>query len=350
MAGFEDLIRGALIKQENPSAEARAAVYQSARQALDRMTMNNAQLTPEMVVAQKRKLEQAVAEIEASYSGVVQSAPAPQSQQPPIPQSAPPPMTASRDPSPAAPQASPKPVRLEPDFGAEPPQPTSAQEPAYADNYTGDALKERKPYARLLIWTIILVGLGVAIWWAVTFGPALIKQQLDGSVPNPQPTIESGSFVPGEKDASGWVSVFSPEIGIDDVATNGTGAAELLRDGGRPILRMASPDGKPASNLLITVPREVMDSLKGEAATFEVVVRSTQADSQEFVLFCEFSEMGNCGRKRFTAGRNPEPFIFDVLVNNVLLPSGEDGYLSINTDFIGKGRPLDLYSIRVRTE
>jgi len=46
---------------------------------------------------------------------------------------------------------------------------------------------------------------------------------------------------------------------------------------------------------------------------------------------------------------NPEPFIFDILVNDTFLKESEDAYLAINTDFSGQGRALDLYSIRVRT-
>jgi len=143
-------------------------------------------------------------------------------------------------------------------------------EPAAAREYQGDVLNERKPYAKLLLWTIILVGLGVAIWWAITFGPGLLREQFDGSVRSQQPTLESGAFVPGDGNQDGWVTVFMPDINAADVVTNGAGAAELQNDGARSIMRMASPDRETQSNLLIRVPRGVMKDLQGQAATLEL--------------------------------------------------------------------------------
>jgi len=41
---------------------------------------------------------------------------------------------------------------------------------------------KKRSYAKLFLWTIILVGIGVAAWWAWTFGPDLIRSRLDGRV------------------------------------------------------------------------------------------------------------------------------------------------------------------------
>ena len=53
--------------------------------------------------------------------------------------------------------------------------PTGDEPPALPPDYQGKALREKRPFAKLLLWAIILAGIGTAIWWAVTFGPALIK-------------------------------------------------------------------------------------------------------------------------------------------------------------------------------
>jgi len=66
LAGFEDLIRGALIKQDSTTKEGREKVYYSARQALTRMTTKNGSLAPDVIESQHQKLELAIVEIEAS--------------------------------------------------------------------------------------------------------------------------------------------------------------------------------------------------------------------------------------------------------------------------------------------
>ena len=208
-------------------------------------------------------------------------------------------------------------------------------------------LRERRPYARLLLWVVILAGLGVFVWWAVTFGPALIKAQLDGSVPNPRPTIEAGSFVPGGE--GDWATVYLPDGSSDALEYAGRGAVELVRSEGRTIARMASTAGSSANRILVEIPDRVMEQLKGEAATFELTLKSTEPDGQQFAVFCEFASLGACGRKRFNARDRFEAFIFDVLVNEGNLQPGERAYLAINTDVNLGGKALDLQSIRVRS-
>ena len=80
MAGFDDLIRKALEKQGNPTAERRAAIYASSRQALDRMLASNTTLDENAVALQRQRLEQAIVSIEASYATPPQTAPPPPQQ------------------------------------------------------------------------------------------------------------------------------------------------------------------------------------------------------------------------------------------------------------------------------
>ena len=214
--------------------------------------------------------------------------------------------------------------------------------------YQENSGRERRPYAMVLLWTIILVGIGVAIWWAINFGPALLQQQLGGSVPNPGQTIESGQFVPDAE--AGWITAFNPREDSTNIELNGRGSAELTQDEDTGFIRLTSSTGGNDSNMKILIPRGVMLPLKGEAATFEVLIKSASEEPHEFAVFCEFSDMGSCGRKRFTANSKLEAQIFDVIINNVGLSEGKDAYLSISTDIAGEGRAIDLYAIRVRVE
>lgn len=213
-------------------------------------------------------------------------------------------------------------------------------------DYQGKALGEKRPFAKLLLWVIILAGLGTGIWWAINFGPDLLKSKLSGAVDNPKPRIETGSFVPeGEE---GWVSIFSPDANPEGIETGDTGRAELINVDGRQVARLASGSGENAT-IKVRVPRGVMETLRGKAATFEVTLAAEAGQAQQFALYCEFGEMGSCGRKRFRAKAEPEAHIFDVLINDTALEEGKDAFIAINTDIGAEGKVLDLYSIRVRT-
>ena len=196
------------------------------------------------------------------------------------------------------------------------------------------------------MWTIIIVGIGVAIWWAITFGPNLIKQQLGGSVPNPGQTIESGSFVPDGSE--GWVTAFNPASDSTNIDTAGRGLAQVIQNENESFVRLSSNAGGTDNNIRIRIPRGVMLPLKGEAAAIEVVLKGSERTSHQFAVYCEFASMGDCGRKRFTAPDRAEAQIFDVLLNNIELNADEQAYLSFNTDLGGEGRGIDIYAIRFR--
>ncbi len=368
MAGFEDLIRGALQKHGGHTPESRAAIYQSSRQALERMLSQNQKLDLAAQTYQRQRLEMAIADIEAGYKA------APQVGFPDPPPNQPSPYVA---PPHDSHQQQPASGRVEPGFGAEPasvqqphpsmpaaPQPNPAEghyeEPGYEEeeddrparledfqtDFESKPRRESKPYAKLLLWTIILVGVGVSIWWAINFGPAFVQQQLGGSVPNPGQTISSGSFNPGNEDD--WTTAFAPADDLANVQTGNSGTADLFRNGNQSFVRLASNPGSSGNTLKIKIPRGVLLPLKGEAATIEILVKNTNETPHQFAIFCEFGAMGDCGRKRFTVSNKLEAQIFDVIINNTVLPAGEDAFLSFDTDLGGEGRQLDLYSIRVR--
>ncbi len=243
--------------------------------------------------------------------------------------------------SPAAPVVLPD--HLEPQIAVEP---GGARLEEYSEPYQGDVLTERKSHAKLLLWTIILVGIAIAGWWAITFGPALLKQQFDGSVPNPLNRTESGSFVPDG--GEGWISAFSPLDDSQNIDSSGRGTADLFQDGNINFVRLASNVGSTGNTLRIKIPLGIMEAIRGRAATFEMQIRSAGETVHQFAVFCEFSDMGTCGRKRFKVGKKIEPIIFDALINDVDLPEGVDAYLTINTDLSTQGKAIDLYSIRIR--
>lgn len=68
MADFERLIRGALTSQDASSSQVRQVIYQSSRNALQKIIENNRSLTVEAVMEQKRQLEISIKGIEAEYN------------------------------------------------------------------------------------------------------------------------------------------------------------------------------------------------------------------------------------------------------------------------------------------
>ncbi len=68
MANFERLIRGALASQDASSSEVRQVIYQSSRNALQKIIESNRSLTVEAVMEQKRQLEASIGSIEAEYN------------------------------------------------------------------------------------------------------------------------------------------------------------------------------------------------------------------------------------------------------------------------------------------
>lgn len=68
MADFERLIRGALASQDASSSQVRQVIYQSSRNALQKIIENNRSLTVEAVMEQKRQLEISIKGIEAEYN------------------------------------------------------------------------------------------------------------------------------------------------------------------------------------------------------------------------------------------------------------------------------------------
>lgn len=68
LANFERLIRGALASQDASSPQVRQVIYQSSRNALQKIIDNNRSLTVEAVMEQKRQLENSIESIEAEYN------------------------------------------------------------------------------------------------------------------------------------------------------------------------------------------------------------------------------------------------------------------------------------------
>ena len=70
-------------------------------------------------------------------------------------------------------------------------------------------------------------------------------------------------------------------------------------------------------------------------------------------MICDFGGLGECGRKRFRVGLQPEAVIFTIRIP-AELSKGRRGFLAINTDvtsaaaLTGKGAQVDIVYARLR--
>ena len=345
VAGFEELIRKALARHDQPSPQQRAAVYRSSQGALERMIAGNDNITDETADAQRKRLGLAIQTVEREYRArvaaeatAIPAAPPPAASRP-LPD--PPTRTRAAPGEEMARTHQDAPVRLEPAAEARELRAERASGPSLAVGGAG----ERRPYARMLLWVIILTGIAVAIWWAVVSLPALVQQTLGGAVPNPSPSFTSGPFDPAE--GEGWVTLFDPQSNPQDLDTAGAGEAILLRVDNATMARLTPPrDG--TATMRLRLPPGPLEDLRGKAATFEILAKADAGENQQFALQCRFASLGKCGRKRFRGATEAQPYIFDVLLNDADLETGETAYLDVTPDLQGQGRPLDLFAVRVR--
>ena len=357
MAGFEDLIRDTLLKQGEPTHATRARVYASARSALERMIAGRgAQGDPDDAQRQREQLEAAIERIEDEHAAHLFE-PEPESSSEPVAPPAPPPVQSAPPPVPPMPPPTVAVAPVVPEPVAEPARGSGGERVAPPKRSRRDDKRsrrdekraarlldgrpKRRPFAKLLLWVIILAGLATGGWWAYNF----LSEQVEelGAVPNPvQLDVPADS---GSLDGD-WITVFDPAADIDAIRTGEAATSEIVREANSTWLRLASssdPDAGENGRVRVAVPPGVMREIAGRRATFEANVRTAPgAAPHPFSVVCEFPA-GVCNRTRFAAQANAQPFLFTA----DLQAGAEGGMLVLDTDLEGQGRAIDLGTIRV---
>lgn len=355
--GFEELIRDTIAKQGAGSDRAtREQVYGSARAAMERMIARDVHRDDARAAEQRNRLEEAIRRIEGEHSSAPAAAPYPaspfSSSSEPIPSPSVAPSTAPVEPPQAVvPPAAPPQVTMPPRV-APPPAAQTRRERQRVDRVLNEADERQKrprrksrPFATLLLWTIVLCGLGAAIWWSVTFGPRYLEDSL-GAVANPPRVSQGDDFDPEADD--GWIGVFEASRNAATVDAGANGVARLEGADENAFVRLERRVGGEQASIRLAVPPGVMQTIRGRSATFELVARSDAVD-QPFALTCDFGDAGACGRKRFAAKPQRQSFLFDATLGS---DGSGAGAIVIDPDLAGSEgmRSLDVYSLRVRIE
>ena len=396
MSGLETAIRNALERTERTNAEARARVYQSARQALETGLRKQNIDDPEAVNYQRRRLEALIHEVELEERNRLEVRPEPSLSQP---------VPAAVTPTVEPPKVAPEPTlsspasrsggRVEPGFAAAEPanRPTQpAREPSFGDDVQVSPRVERdaqdahaddegplpdmrseRPLraprrrrglvARLLILSIFLATLGIGAWWVYSSGLLLSEAERDTSVPNPPPRVESEDFSgtpdseasqttegPQAIDARGgfsddWIEVFAPQQ-VSALRPRANALVDIVTASDGNAAQIVSRSEDAAGAVEVTVPTEVLREMAGRTSTIALTVQSTDDKPVQISVECDFPRMGDCPRHRFTVNPQKLDALFRVSFDNGMAPS-TPGRLLINADLAGEGRGVNLYAIRV---
>lgn len=392
MSGLETAIRNALERSDRANAEARARVYQSARQALETGLSKQNIDDPEAINYQRRRLEALIHAIEQEERARLDVRPEPPAPPPaapiapevPTPRAAPEPVTS---PAPERPVG-----RVEPGFASVDPTPgrgAGRDEPSFSDEVEVSPRMERDAHAndegpmpdmrserplkaprrrrgvvaRLLIFSVFLASLGIGAWWVYSSGLLLSEAERDTSVPNPPPRVESEDFSgtpdpalsqgaagPQALDARGgfsddWIEVFEPQQ-VSAIRPRANALVDIVAAGDGNAAQIVSRSRDAAGAVEVTVPTDVLREMAGRTSTIALTLQSTDDKPVQISVECDFPRMGDCPRHRFTVNPQKLDALFRVSFENDMAPS-TPGRLLINADIEGGGRGVNLYAIRV---
>ncbi len=344
MAGFEDVILRALEKHQPASANKRERVYNSARATLANMLNNAGSLSPENIATQQQLLEDAISSIEAEHNKVE----IPQSYSPAVAPSSP----VVAPPSPAV--APPSPVVAPPSPVVAPSSPAVAPPVEVVDHPEKLAKPRpksfwRRPFALLLIGTIVFAAVGIGAWWVYDQDLTMPAEMRDNSVPNPPKLLKAESSSPDEEILEGgeWVTIFETDDPIG-LITPAASTAILSKDASGAFVTLKSASGDLQRSFKFVIEPGIIEAILGKMAVFELIVKSGTLDNQQFIVTCQFGTLGNCGRNRFTIGRKPKTLTFKKDFSELeSKTSQKSAAISLIVDISGRGAPLDVYGLRV---
>ncbi|MDO9416360.1 biotin transporter BioY [Pararhizobium sp.] len=381
MSGLETAIRNALERSDRASAETRAKIYQSARQALEAGLRKQDVHDPDIIAQQRHRLEVTIRAIETEERAALKArhdaavAASMRVESPAVGAEAAagrgeiagaaPSVSVRREPEafetvPAA-VAADDGLSVRPERRSEPRSasgaPLVAQTAVPVDTSIRVAKAPRRRRGRLLslflVASTLVAAIGVGAWWVETSGLLLTDAERDTSVANPSATVEAEDFSPEGLKTLGtqggfsgdWTEVFKPGSG-KDVETRGDATTDTISDESGQALRLISHAPDQNGEIMIPVPVAVLEQMSGKMSTIALTVRATGEKPSQFYVECEFSSLGKCGRHRFDAPGQKSDVLLKVSFDRSLAPSA-DGHLIINSDVSGAGNGLNLYDIRV---
>ncbi|WP_320195596.1 hypothetical protein RMR10_001325 [Agrobacterium rosae] len=383
MSGLETAIRNALEKSDRSSAEVRARIYQSSRQALEAGLRKQGIEDPEVVAQQRQRLETLVHAIESEERNrllnVVEdhvrreaarapAAPPPVRQVPPTISSAQreddvlPVEAEVRGDVPEETTADHDTGDFRAERGVVAPDARSASDAdmgslAFTPQRAAKARRKKRLVARLFIYFTLLAFLGFGAWWVYSSGLLLSPSERDTSVPNPPPEVQSEDFTGAEAKpepsleagrgfSDAWNEIFNADRGNSGLQAGSLAAIEGISTPAGKAVRLTSRVAEADGNVSIAVPTEVLREMAGKSSTISITLQSSSDRQTQLSISCDFGSLGDCARHRFTATPERADMLINVSFDRTLAPNSP-GRIIINSDIDGNGRPVNLYSVRI---
>ncbi|EDQ31528.2 hypothetical protein HPDFL43_21227 [Hoeflea phototrophica DFL-43] len=213
--------------------------------------------------------------------------------------------------------------------------------------------RKRPVFAAIFSGAVMLSFLGIGVWWLIESGALTTAAQRDTGVPNPPPSLTRDDFAggpqqlnPGSGFSGEWASVYTP--GRDGApVTRANASAEVIEQEDGNILRIISRSGDQSGEVLVPLGADVMQALAGRQSALAISVRSASSETTQIYVKCDFSVLGDCGRRRFDVTYDTSDILLSLDYDRALAPN-EAGYLAINSDIAGGGKGIDLMAIRIR--
>lgn len=387
MSGLETAIRTALDNSDRDSAEVRARIYQSARQALE-AGLRKQDITDADVVAHHRhRLETTIHTIESEERARLHPRQGPpEIPVPPVVEMPEPAHHAAEDEALAivgetrdhasfsqrADEASLDDVRAGTagHLGAAPDgemraTPDKRGGMDFRPERAAVRRKPRKFFSRLLVWCVLLAFIGIGGWWAYSSGLLLTAAQRDTSVANPPASTQPEDFDgedtadnngsshvdepvtidPQNNFSADWIEVFKP-ADADKIQSGPRARTENINETEGPAVRLTSQSGNTDGNISISVPANVLQQLAGKSSTIALTLQSTTDEPTQITVECNFQSLGNCARHRFNVTREKSDALVQVRFDRSLAPNSP-GQLMINSDVDGKARGINLFAVRI---
>ncbi|MCF6322460.1 MAG: hypothetical protein L3J32_11930 [Rhizobiaceae bacterium] len=377
-ADIESLIRQALARQNGFDPQVRSKIYQSSRNALAKMIAKSGVIPPDVIEARNHLLEETISKIEHEFTDEVsvsevelepQSILEPSNPAPiePEQQTAPPISIADTN-APVAPSVH------------EPEITTDTRQPEFDDinpgNHAPEAVVniERQPskldpgqqyasptpqYARprpkpirYIVWIIAITILAIIGWIAYMIATEFLV------TPKSKPLSQQTSQNLDGSDAGTFVTILEPgQPGALITSDNGT--AEIINNSTHPAIRIMSVRQTEtrvtqAEPLLLELAPGILKDIAGKKVTVEIMAKSGDTTPATFAVTCDFGELGECGRKRFRIGLQPEAVVFSIQISGDY-QEGQRAFLAINTDVTsaaalsGNGAKIDILYARIKT-
>ncbi|MCF3641958.1 biotin transporter BioY [Rhizobium sp. TRM95111] len=384
MSGLEEAIKNALARSERQNPETRARIYQSARNALEAGLKKQDIRDPDVVAAQRHRLEEIIHHIEAEERRAAQPRPAameraePRLETPTQEGARRPAAVPVVDVSPDAGRREPAPAHAADDavmgdlrpqradrFGAasQPAVATQSDTARAASDASADfrperAAKPRRRRGRLfslfLVAATLVAAAGSAYWWVESSGLLLSPAERDGSVPNPPDTLAGEDFA-GEdpllkaletqsRFSSDWKEIFAPQDAADLSAGTGAVAEPVTTNEGAAV-RVTSRTADRNGAVAIAVPPEVLEAMAGKSSTIALTMQATDGKPVQVAVECDFGSLGTCGRHRFTVSDRTD-LLFEVDFDRSLVPNAA-GKLYVVADVGGGGASVNLFGARI---